>query len=62
MNDRPVPVTPDGLRKLEAELEELRTHKRKEVAERIHAAMQLQLLNHPSTFNDFAFKILMKLP
>ena len=38
--DKPVPISADGLKKLEAELEELRTKKRQEVAERIHAAMQ----------------------
>ena len=38
--DKPVPISADGLKKLEAELEELRSAKRKEVAERIHAAMQ----------------------
>ena len=38
--DKPVPISADGLKKIEAELEELRTAKRQEVAERIHAAMQ----------------------
>ncbi len=38
--DKPVPISADGLRKLEAELEELRTKKRQEVADRIHAAME----------------------
>ena len=38
--DKPVPISPAGLAKLEAELEELRTVKRQEVADRIHAAMQ----------------------
>ena len=38
--DKPVPISPAGLAKLEAELEELRTLKRQEVADRIHAAMQ----------------------
>ena len=38
--DKPVPISADGLKKLEAELAELRNHKRQEVAERIHAAMQ----------------------
>ena len=37
--DKPVPISADGLKKLEAELEELRNSKRAEVAERIHAAM-----------------------
>src|SRR5213075_1445477 len=34
--DKPVPISAEGLKKLE----ELRTRKRQEVAERIHAAMQ----------------------
>jgi len=38
--DKPVPISADGLKKLEAELNELRTVKRQEVADRIHAAMQ----------------------
>src|SRR6266536_3617201 len=38
--DKPVPISADGLRKLEVELQELRTGKRKEVADRIHAAME----------------------
>src|SRR5258708_19383688 len=38
--DKPVPISADGLKKLEVELEDLRTKKRQEVAERIHAAMQ----------------------
>ena len=38
--DKPQYVSADGLKKLQAELEELRTTKRAEVAERIHAAME----------------------
>jgi len=38
--EKPVYVSADGLKKLQAELEELRTSKRNEVAERIHAAME----------------------
>lgn len=38
--DKPVPISADGLKKLEVELEVLRTVKRQEVADRIHAAMQ----------------------
>ena len=38
--DKPVPISAEGLKKLEAELEELRTVKRQEVADRIHAAME----------------------
>ena len=38
--DKPQYVSAEGLKKLQAELEELRTAKRAEVAERIHAAME----------------------
>ena len=38
--DKPQYVSAEGLKKLQAELEELRTTKRTEVAERIHAAME----------------------
>ena len=38
--DKPQYVSAEGLKKLQAELEELRTKKRAEVAERIHAAME----------------------
>jgi transcription elongation factor GreA len=38
--DKPQYVSAEGLKKLQAELDELRTAKRAEVAERIHAAME----------------------
>lgn len=38
--DKPVLISAEGLRKLEIELDELRTGKRQEVADRIHAAME----------------------
>jgi len=38
--DKPQYVSAEGLKKLQAELEDLRTTKRAEVAERIHAAME----------------------
>jgi transcription elongation factor GreA len=38
--EKPVYVSADGLKKMQRELEELRTSKRAEVAERIHAAME----------------------
>lgn len=38
--EKPQYVSADGLKKLQAELEELRTSKRQEVADRIHAAME----------------------
>ncbi|HET8568250.1 MAG TPA: transcription elongation factor GreA [Candidatus Limnocylindria bacterium] len=59
MNEKPVPVTADGLRKMEAELEELKSVKRREVAERIHAAMQFGDFSENSELeqakNDQAF-------
>ncbi|HEX9436318.1 MAG TPA: transcription elongation factor GreA [Candidatus Limnocylindria bacterium] len=57
--DKPVYVSADGLKKLEAELEELRTHKRREVAERIHNAMEFGDFSENSELeqakNDQAF-------
>ena len=57
--DKPVPISADGLRKLEIELEELRTAKRQEVADRIHAAMQFGDFSENSELeqakNDQAF-------
>ena len=38
--EKPMPISAEGLKKLEAELAELRTVKRQEVADRIHAAME----------------------
>ncbi|HYK96865.1 MAG TPA: transcription elongation factor GreA [Candidatus Acidoferrales bacterium] len=38
--EKPQYVSAEGLKKLQAELEDLRTSKRAEVAERIHAAME----------------------
>ncbi len=38
--EKPQYVSADGLKKLQAELEDLRTTKRQEVADRIHAAME----------------------
>jgi transcription elongation factor GreA len=38
--DKPQYVSAEGLKRLQAELDELRTTKRQEVAERIHAAME----------------------
>lgn len=57
--DKPVYVSADGLKKLEAELEELRTAKRAEVAERIHNAMEFGDFSENSELeqakNDQAF-------
>jgi len=40
MAEKPIFLTPEGRAKLEAELEELRTVRRSEVAERIHSAKE----------------------
>jgi len=57
--DKPVYVSAEGLKKLEAELEELRTSKRAEVAERIHNAMEFGDFSENSELeqakNDQAF-------
>ena len=57
--DKPVYVSADGLKKLEAELEGLRTSKRAEVAERIHNAMEFGDFSENSELeqakNDQAF-------
>lgn len=57
--DKTVYVSAEGLRKIEAELEELRTDKRAEVAERIHNAMEFGDFSENSELeqakNDQAF-------
>ena len=57
--DKPVYVSAEGLKKLEGELEELRTAKRAEVAERIHNAMEFGDFSENSELeqakNDQAF-------
>jgi transcription elongation factor GreA len=57
--DKPVYLSSEGLRKLEVELEELRTSKRTEVAERIHNAMEFGDFSENSELeqakNDQAF-------
>jgi transcription elongation factor GreA len=58
-SDKPVYVSAEGVKKLEAELEELRTSKRAEVAERIHNAMEFGDFSENSELeqakNDQAF-------
>ncbi len=57
--DKPVYLSAEGLKKLETELEELRTTKRAEVAERIHNAMEFGDFSENSELeqakNDQAF-------
>ena len=50
--DKPVYVSAEGLHKLEEELEHLRTARRKEVAERIHAAMEFGDYSENSELED----------
>ncbi len=58
-SDKPVYVSAEGLKKMEAELEELHTVKRAEVAERIHNAMEFGDFSENSELeqakNDQAF-------
>ncbi len=51
-SDKPVYVSAEGLRKLEEELEHLRTVRRGEVAERIHAAMEFGDFSENSELED----------
>ena len=50
--DRPVLLTQDGLKKLQAELEELKTTKRAEIAERIKYAMDFGDISENAEYED----------
>jgi transcription elongation factor GreA len=50
--DRPVLLTQDGLKKLQAELEELKTAKRAEIAERIKYAMDFGDISENAEYED----------
>ncbi len=52
MPDKPVPLTKEGLAKLEKELEYLQTVRRQEVAERIHAAKELASTQNNAEYED----------
>lgn len=52
MNERETILTPEGLRKLEEELEFLKTVKRKEIAERIKQAKEFGDLMENSEYED----------
>ena len=52
MLDKPVPLTAEGLDKLQRELEELRTVKRNEVAERIKYAKEFGDISENSEYED----------
>jgi transcription elongation factor GreA len=50
--DRPVLLTQDGLKKLQVELEELKTTKRAEIAERIKYAMDFGDISENAEYED----------
>lgn len=52
MVDKEVLLTPEGLKKLESELEALKTVKRREVAERISAALEFGDISENSEYDD----------
>ena len=52
MDEREIPLTRSGLTKLEQELEQRRTVKRKEIAERIRQAIEFGDLSENSEYDD----------
>ncbi|NMB00275.1 MAG: transcription elongation factor GreA [Firmicutes bacterium] len=52
MADKEVLLTPEGLKKLESELEELKSVKRREVAQRISAALEFGDISENSEYDD----------
>ena len=52
MVEKTVPLTKEGLAKLEQELEHLRTVKRQEVADRIHQAKELASTQNNAEYDD----------
>ncbi|GAB4127369.1 MAG: transcription elongation factor GreA [Roseiflexaceae bacterium] len=52
MSEKPAYITREGLAKLEAELEELMTHGRKDIAERINAAKELGDISESGEYED----------
>ena len=52
MVEKPVPLTREGLAKLEQELDHLRTVKRQEVADRIHQAKELASTQNNAEYDD----------
>ncbi|WP_373232996.1 transcription elongation factor GreA [Cohnella sp.] len=52
MSDKEVLLTPDGLKRLETELEELKSIKRREVAERIKVAIGYGDISENSEYED----------
>src|SRR5690554_1762217 len=52
MANKEVLLTPEGLKKLEAELEELKTVKRREVAQRISASLEFGDISENAEYDD----------
>lgn len=52
MANKEVLLTPEGLKKLEAELEELKTVKWREIAQRISAALEFGDISENSEYED----------
>ena len=52
MPDRSVPLTRDGLKKLEDELEYLKSVRRHEVAQRIHLAKEIGHTQNDAEYDD----------
>lgn len=52
MANKEILLTPEGLKKLEAELEELKTVKRREIAQRISAALEFGDISENSEYED----------
>ena len=52
MVEKTYPMTREGLERLKRQLEELRTVKRREVAERIHAAREFQTTQNNPEYED----------
>jgi transcription elongation factor GreA len=52
MPEKPIPLTRDGLKKIEAELDHLQEVRRREVAERIHLAKESGLTQNDPEYDD----------
>ncbi|MGC8473541.1 MAG: transcription elongation factor GreA [Candidatus Dormibacteria bacterium] len=52
MQDKPVPLTPDGLRRLQEELEQLVSQRRPEIAQRIKHAKEFGDLSENAEYED----------
>ncbi len=52
MTQKPVYLTPEGLEELEHELDELRTNRRREIADKIHQAKELGTTVNNAEYDD----------